>query len=88
MIRRFEIKKSKNDKLDRYVIKRKSWLIPPIYYMRTMTKNEFFGGLTNYGDSLLSQDNAYFRSLDQAYDALHQHAQIKGVTEVIVKICE
>lgn len=88
MIHRFKIERLKYDRIGRYVIKRKVWLLPPIYYMKTMTKNEFFGGLTNYGDNVLSREDAHFKSPDQAQDALNQYAQINGITEVIMKISE
>jgi len=83
MIPKFKIEREGNM---RYVIKRKAWLLPPLYEMRTMTKNEFIGDLTNYGDYVLSKEIATFKSKDQAYDALHQYAQIHGIVEVVVKI--
>jgi hypothetical protein len=85
MIPRFKIEREGNK---RYVIKRKAWLLPPLYEMRLMTKNEFIGDLNSYGDYVLSKEEAVFKSLDDAYDALHQYAQINGIVEVVVKVSD
>lgn len=85
MIPRFKIEREGNK---RYVIKRKAWLLPPLYEMRLMTKNEFIGDLNSYGDYVLSKETAVFKSVDDAYDALHQYAQIHGIVEVVVKVSD
>lgn len=72
----------------RYVIKRKIWLLYPLYHMKVMTKNEFFGDLTSYGEYVMGEREATFNTLDEAYDALHVHAMIKGYPEVILKVGE
>jgi len=88
MVHRFIIEKDKFGYAGGYLIKKKSWLIPPLYQTRTMTKNEFFASLTRYGEDVLSRENAYFNSLQHAKEALHRYAQINGLTEIIVKVCE
>jgi hypothetical protein len=83
MIPSFQILKVESKK---YIIKRKVILLYPFYAMQVMAKNEFIGDLTHYGDYVLAQKDAEFHSLDDAYDALHQHAMIEGFPEVIVKV--
>lgn len=83
MVPSFQIKKLEHKK---YIIKRKIILLRPLYFMKTMTKNEFFGDLTCYGDHVLGQEDATFCCIEDAYDALHQHAMVEGLSEVIVKV--
>lgn len=84
MIPHFKIERDPYD-YRKYIIKRKVWLCPPFYDMRVMTKNEFLGDLNYYGDYVLGQETAVFKSKDDAMDALYRYAQINGIVEVIVK---
>jgi hypothetical protein len=85
MIPHFRIQRVEYKK---YIIKRKVWLLYPFYTMRRMTRDEFFGDITAYGEYVMSEHNAEFKSLDDAYSALHIHAMIKGYPEVILKVKE
>lgn len=82
MIQRFKIEKNR---FGAYIIKRHVWLLPPFYEMRTMTQNEFFGNLNHYGESVLSREDATFKTYDQARDAIQVYAQIKGISEITLK---
>lgn len=82
MVPHFQIVK---DGIRRYIIKRRAWLLPPITEMRTMTKNEFFGDLNEYGNHVLSNEVAVFKSKNDAYDAISLYAQIHGITEIIIR---
>ena len=70
----------------KYYVKRKTWLLYPLFELRTMTKDEFMPDLTHYGNYVYSREYATFISLDHAYEALHQYAALHGYNEIIVKI--
>jgi hypothetical protein len=80
MIPTYKIERLEKNK---YIIKRKNGF--PLYEYMTMSKAEFFGDLNPYGFDKLADKYATFRNIEDVYDALQQHAQINGYTEVIVK---
>jgi len=74
------------DGVKKYYIQRKVWICYPIYELRTMRRNEFFTDLTHYGEEMLSRQEATFKSLDEAYDALHQYSMINGYDRIVVLV--
>lgn len=65
----------------RFIIKRQIWLCPPIYAQ--MFKDEFLEPYVCLG--FVDREFADFKTIEGAYDALHQHAQLNGLTQIIVK---
>ncbi len=69
----------------RHIIKKRIWLCPPVYAQ--MFKDEFYDSnfFAPYFSGNFYRELADFKTIEGAYDALHQHAQLNGLTEIIVK---
>lgn len=77
MIHRFKINPVIHKGHKKYVIKKRV----PLFSMMEMTKNEFFPEEKNENEIIL------FNNINQAMEDLHQHADLNGLEEILIKIC-